>query len=546
MKWVHGIILFAAGCMLWVIALGIPDYLRAMSPEVLAMAKSEPGLESESSSLLSLHQPGVSQILIRAAQIARTPDVERLVVSFERYEVSYPSHVRQGHAQGVFEPVLTELPGEIDNVMEWMMRRSVRRTLGSVHGSGDPGLQFSLRVGSHPWNFQWFEAPGKPGGQVMESHLILGDLLEQGGHLSDSLKDYLRQCLLDLNEAPNLASFESACADLLSLARRMNWGQLSAFMGKISGPKVLQALAAEAAVDSDRMAVFAASLWFAEEPERLAEYYQRFPETAFLDLGCALRYGQGGVSYLLERFQPLVPSKSLHGQLGGYCSAMLGNLGARVAFVAHPYPILLRWLCMAMGLLCWLRCLTLLPIFSSWGPSDEAIDWRRTVTWTVMATLLAIVCTEPFLAQDSERSQNFTTWSFPIVVDHDDQVFGPMMDTQFSQVTFLALGVFFLIQVGIYVLCLIKLKEIQKQSLDSQLKLRLLDNEDNMFDAGLYVGLAGTVLSLVCLALGIIKPGLMAAYASTLFGIIFVSVLKILHVRPYRRQLILEEAAPPA
>jgi len=128
----------------------------------------------------------------------------------------------------------------------------------------------------------------------------------------------------------------------------------------------------------------------------------------------------------------------------------------------------------------------------------------------------------------------------------EDQAFGPMMDTQFSQVTFLALGVFFLIQVGIYVLCLIKLKEIQKQSLDSQLKLRLLDNEDNMFDAGLYVGLAGTVLSLVCLALGIIKPGLMAAYASTLFGIIFVSVLKILHVRPYRRQLILEEAAPPA
>ena len=163
-----------------------------------------------------------------------------------------------------------------------------------------------------------------------------------------------------------------------------------------------------------------------------------------------------------------------------------------------------------------------------------------------MTTLLAIVCAEPFLAQDSESSQNFTTWSFPVLVDHEDQAFGPMMDTQFSQVTFLALGVFFLIQVGIYVLCLIKLKEIQKQSLDSQLKLRLLDNEDNMFDAGLYVGLAGTVLSLVCLALGIIKPGLMAAYASTLFGIIFVSVLKILHVRPYRRQLILEEVTPPA
>jgi hypothetical protein len=33
---------------------------------------------------------------------------------------------------------------------------------------------------------------------------------------------------------------------------------------------------------------------------------------------------------------------------------------------------------------------------------------------------------------------------------------------------------------------------------------------------------------------------LMSAYASTLFGILFVAILKILHVRPYKRRLILE------
>jgi hypothetical protein len=32
---------------------------------------------------------------------------------------------------------------------------------------------------------------------------------------------------------------------------------------------------------------------------------------------------------------------------------------------------------------------------------------------------------------------------------------------------------------------------------------------------------------------------LMAAYSSTLFGIIFVAILKIFHVRPYRKNLIL-------
>jgi O-antigen/teichoic acid export membrane protein len=82
--------------------------------------------------------------------------------------------------------------------------------------------------------------------------------------------------------------------------------------------------------------------------------------------------------------------------------------------------------------------------------------------------------------------------------------------------------------------------EIRRQFVSSELKLRLLDNEEHMFDAGLYVGLGGTVLSLVILALGVVKPGLMAAYSSTLFGILFVAILKICHVRPYRRQLILE------
>jgi hypothetical protein len=34
----------------------------------------------------------------------------------------------------------------------------------------------------------------------------------------------------------------------------------------------------------------------------------------------------------------------------------------------------------------------------------------------------------------------------------------------------------------------------------------------------------------------------MVAYASTLFGILFVSILKIFHVRPYRRVLLMESA----
>jgi len=54
------------------------------------------------------------------------------------------------------------------------------------------------------------------------------------------------------------------------------------------------------------------------------------------------------------------------------------------------------------------------------------------------------------------------------------------------------------------------------------------------------VGLSGTVASLVMLSLNIVQASLVAAYASTLFGIIVTALLKIVHIRAYRRTLILE------
>ncbi len=106
--------------------------------------------------------------------------------------------------------------------------------------------------------------------------------------------------------------------------------------------------------------------------------------------------------------------------------------------------------------------------------------------------------------------------------------------------SWIALISFFILQMLIYVFCRMKLAEIRRQTLPSKLKLRLLENEDNLFDAGLYFGFVGTVLSLILVSMGITSFSLMAAYSSTSFGIIFVSILKIFHVRPYRRRLILD------
>ena len=94
-----------------------------------------------------------------------------------------------------------------------------------------------------------------------------------------------------------------------------------------------------------------------------------------------------------------------------------------------------------------------------------------------------------------------------------------------------------------YFTCLLKIREVARTSLPPLVKLRLMENEENLFDGGLYVGIGGTATALVLQVLGVIEPNLLAAYSSNLFGITCVALVKIRHVRPYKRQLILEGQA---
>jgi hypothetical protein len=109
-----------------------------------------------------------------------------------------------------------------------------------------------------------------------------------------------------------------------------------------------------------------------------------------------------------------------------------------------------------------------------------------------------------------------------------------------NQLSLLALLLFFVLQALLYLASLLKLAEIRRQNVPPRIKLRLLENEDHLFDAGLYLGFVGTIISLILVSLGVIKPSLMAAYSSTSFGIIFVSLFKIVNLRPTRRKLLME------
>ena len=95
-------------------------------------------------------------------------------------------------------------------------------------------------------------------------------------------------------------------------------------------------------------------------------------------------------------------------------------------------------------------------------------------------------------------------------------------------------------QIIIYVFCLMRISEVRKQAGEVGLKLDILDNEDNLFDLGLYIGSAGTALGLGRIMLGLFtKP--YSAYVSNIMGIACVAMVKIKHLRNTRQEL-LEEA----
>ena len=99
--------------------------------------------------------------------------------------------------------------------------------------------------------------------------------------------------------------------------------------------------------------------------------------------------------------------------------------------------------------------------------------------------------------------------------------------------------IFAAIQGYVYYTCITKINEVKNGAGGPRLKLRLLENEDNLFDMGLYIGIAGTALMLAILII-FPKSGISvsAAYASNIFGILCVAVVKIFHVRQTRGELI--------
>lgn len=276
------------------------------------------------------------------------------------------------------------------------------------------------------------------------------------------------------------------------------------------------------------------------EAPLIVEYLDAFPSSGKEDLPAAMTVGPGAVHYLLQANLPIHEDSLIP------APRQIPNV-PELAHFAYAFPVLAVWIRTVLFLATFVCLFSALALWLP-NPGDRFLDkpgpfqtFARRVILASISTAGLLFTFEPSLFQQPDTAATpATTASLSFSSLSNPPIEPTMMNSiTIDSVTLLILSIFLVLQLGLYVFCLVKLSEIRQQQIADNTKIQLLENEENLFDSGLYLGLGGTVASLILLAVGVVEASLMAAYASTLFGILFVSFFKIFHLRPLKRRLIL-------
>jgi hypothetical protein len=286
-----------------------------------------------------------------------------------------------------------------------------------------------------------------------------------------------------------------------------------------------------ARVAPDQLPFIYSAALLSNSADRVAAYLIRYGKAGSEDLRLALTDGEGAVNLLLQREVPVNRSPG-------------PAMGAAAALVLeHPRLMLsVKYAGYILGIYLLLRGLDLWIVSPAGGPTAGPHQHVRAGFLAVVMSALLIVATEPFLLRAAPSSEYRVRLAIPMLAATATQseTTATSKPVTMETSTLVSIGIFAALQVGMYMACLRKIREIDEQDATPLLKLRLMENEENLFDSGLYVGMMGTAAALVLQVVGVIEPNLLAAYSSNLFGIICVALVKIRNVRGFKRRLILE------
>ncbi len=530
-----------AGLAIAALAWLIPVSLKSVGPSLLrAAGEGTPSVAAVGADLLEREKPGPAALLLAAARASGDPRAAALGRALADRGARQPSLLIWGGWDPFLDPLFNlrrsaGAPAVSTPVLTLFLPASARATLAAyLVNSGSLGVQAVLRTRATPATGRFVPAT-QPGGQPLDAVILLTALLYQGEHLSPALQREVRALAETAVERKELGDLEGFYLDLLSLAHRFDWAQLCELLRRTSSVRTVGEFAQLARVAPDEIPQIYAAAILNGSADGVASYLIRYGSPGASDLRLALRDGQGAVHLLLERQVPVNRA----------AGPVLSSAGALV--LEQPHLMLaVKYLGYVLGIFLLLRGLDAWTVSPRAAVLPRAAPLARVGLLAVGLAALLVVGAEPFLLHAAPASDYEFHLRVPLLVATSPSPAASStpptltMDTS----TLVSIGVFAAFQVVMYLICLRKISEIDVQAIPPLLKLRLMENEENLFDSGLYVGMTGTAAALVLQVLGLIAPNLLAAYSSNLFGIICVALVKIRHVRGFRRRLILEAQAP--
>lgn len=544
---VVGLLLVGAG---WL----VPAHLRAVDIAVIEQAgRQSPGLIERGLLLAQEHQAESASLLLKAAEQQNLPGREKLAVAVDlsRHSAAVAMPATKSRALGNLLGANFSIVRSFQSepITDFILRSENReRLLEQLKNSSDPVAQELLKCRALSKTVI-FPPSQSSAGQAFDAAIILGGLLSEEDGLSGQLRNAMLVAATKANTGAGSTTVEQALMDLMSLGQRFTWEQLSTYVGKIPDIDTLRTLTGLLRNAGKNLPVIFSALALSQNSAAVADYLVNFGDSGPSDIAASLRYGTGALNELLQRNQRLYVSK-VRDRFSGVTSLFTG-----VSLRSPGAALGIKWLLyLAGGFLLALAAHTAIRVPEAERPLHvRGFHVAREALFALGFLGLVLILTEPFLAHEARKASIFPVLHIPGTGTAAAAPTSNLIKQSFmNKETMLTMLLFFVLQGLLYIACVVKLAEIRRQNVPPRTKLKLLENEEHLFDAGLYLGLVGTIFSFILVSVGVSKPSLMAAYSSTSFGIIFVSIFKILNLRPLKRKLVLQvestmpEAPAPA
>lgn len=542
------------GAALLLVGAAVPAHLRAMDIPVLeAAARGSSGgatLLGAVDGLLGSGRPGPAGLLLEAARVRGAGDLDSRMESRDKARRDAGMAARWGLSAELLDRHLGRWvkPEEASGrpVLGWILRAEVREALRrALSASTDPSATALLACRSLEGT-RILPAVNTAAGQPMDAALMLAGGLVLAGRMHAGLALDFERASVAARQGRGTERLEKGLLDLLGGARHLDWDQLGWVVEASPTLEIFHALVSMAGGGGENWPLLAAAIAVDGGAGRVGAYLARHGSDGLADLQLADRLGDGAVRELLMRGLR-VERRSTAASLAGWAPA--GEVTRRLADLSWRAPrgaLLARYLVVLDGLF-----LVLLGLWHGRQATRAEVnrrfeprpDYGVLLVVAVTAGILLFLVSERYVFARKNLSEAASAVALPALKLRLRTDIPHVTSSAMNEKIIGMLVVFFAIQFAIYLVGLGRLRHIRGRPVEDSVKLRLLDNEESMFDAPLYLGIAGSVLALVLRLTGFDEVSLMASYSSTLFGILFCFLLKVVHVRPYRQQLILESSA---